>query len=148
MAAQRSPLREIADNTKPKRGKELTPYQRGLISGMRSAGASYTKISKHLDIPVSTVRGSILREAAITEGAPTPHRTGRPPITDERDKRVILRYVAKHPKANYDAIRRETGLNLSITTLKRLLSRSNIRKSAAGKEELNPASKDAPTVAL
>ena len=116
------------------RGKELTPYQRGQICGMRAQGASYSEISKDLGIPRSTVRSTIDREPPRQQGATKP-RPGRPLITNERDKRAILRYIKQRPKATYAQVRSETGIDISDSTLKRILRKCNLKRPSLQKIE-------------
>ena len=102
---------------------------------MRSKGASFGEIAQDLDISKSTVKRTVDLAPTRQQGTTT-LRPGRPLITDDRDKRAILRYIKQKPKATYAQVRSETGTNVSDSTLKRILAKCNIRKWLAKKRPL------------
>ncbi|KAJ9632979.1 hypothetical protein H2204_007547 [Knufia peltigerae] len=59
MTTTQRPSSGEVEETKRPRGKDLTPYLRAKTIGARSVGASYGKIAKALDLPVTTVRTTI-----------------------------------------------------------------------------------------
>ena len=122
---QRTPLSAISCNRKV--GCELTPNFRGKLTGAVQAGATPGVVSKIFKIPRSTVQNTCKLQTQRVEGHSKP-RSGRPPKTDNRDIRTIVRYVRINPKHTYAQIKADLQLSLSARTIKRILAPSNIRK--------------------
>ena len=57
MPPERTALGSISGNSHCR--PDLSPFQRGQISGMKTNGATPTQISKRLKFPISTVRSTI-----------------------------------------------------------------------------------------
>jgi transposase len=117
----RRPLAQISGNTT--KGKELTPYSRGLIIGEYNCGVKPSQISRNLQIPRSTVIDTIQQKSKRDDGKSSP-RPGRPKSYTERDKRHIIQLIKRDPFITYQAIRERTGLNVSSTTFLTILKES------------------------
>ena len=115
--ARRS-LREKAGQGR--RGKELTANQRGQIEGASEFGATQQQIATVLGHELSTVKTTLRKAPKRSNGKSQP-RTGRPQATDARTRRRILFIIKRNPHATYAKIRKEIGLNLSNSTLYRIL---------------------------
>jgi transposase len=130
MPPQRTPLRTI--NTNRSRGKELSPYVRGKIVGMAEKGGSVSEIQARFQVSRQAVRGSISKDPQRPEGE-SALRSGRPRIYTIRDERMMLRNLRLYPKSTFEERRRETGLEMSNTTIKRLAQKSGLQHWRAKK---------------
>ncbi|WP_206734023.1 hypothetical protein, partial [Stenotrophomonas sp. MA5] len=90
----RSPLQSINPNIR--KGKELSPSQRGIIWGKYSAGVSKSAISRELQIPRTTVYDTIVKYPQRNE-THSISRPGRPKKVTERDERHILIIIKGDP---------------------------------------------------
>jgi hypothetical protein len=118
MPPERTPLRQIDGNSVP-RGPELTPYQRGIVSGAWAAGLSQREIEHHMKHSRKAVRGAIALHILNTNGNSLP-RPGRPFVYNERDRRMMLRNLRRYPKLTFQDRRDDTGLNMSNSYIKNL----------------------------
>uniref|UniRef100_A0A803K701 Transposase Tc1-like domain-containing protein n=1 Tax=Xenopus tropicalis TaxID=8364 RepID=A0A803K701_XENTR len=87
------------------------------------AGLGYKKISKALNIPLSTVQAIIQKwkEYGTTVTLP---RQGRPPKLTGRTRRALIRNAAKRPMVTLDELQRSTtqvGESVHRTTISRAL---------------------------
>lgn len=114
----RTPLASISSNRR--RNQELSPYQRGLLVGAASAGASAAKISKTTNLSISTVRYTLFTDSSRHNGA-SKSRPGRPKALSERDERHLLRVVRLQPKISYSDIVEKTGLECHRKIVYRIL---------------------------
>ena len=130
MLPQRTPLRAIDGNGV--RGKDLTPYMRGKIVGMANNGASPAEIQVRYKVSRGAVRGSIARDSTRPEGISVPC-PGCPPTYTERDERMMLRNLRLYPKSTFDERRKECGLNMSNSTIKRLARKHGLHHWRAKK---------------
>ena len=103
--------------------KELSPFLRGKIFAKHSDGLSAANISRDLGIPRTTIWSTLQRESTQLDGKSFP-RPGRPKSYTERDKRHILTIIKRNPFITYQAIREQSGLNLSSATFLRILKES------------------------
>ena len=117
----RRPLGQISGNSI--KGKELSPYMRGLITGKHESGIKPSHISQDLQIPRSTIVDTIQQNSTRNEGKSNP-RPGRPKSYSERDERHILLLIKRDPFITYQSIRERTGLNLSSRTFLTILKKS------------------------
>lgn len=120
----RTPLGEIPGNAQ--KPIDLTPFQRGQISGKASTGRSIAGISQDLKIADSTVRRTLNQQSQHLDGQSL-SKSGRPRISSSLDIRNILRVVRANPKTTYEKIRRALNLIFSNDTLKRILARKGIK---------------------
>ncbi len=114
----RTPLAQISGNHV--RRTELTPYQRGVIIGAHSAGASPGRISKLSNLPDSTVRTTLKKAAEREDGQSRP-RSGRPAMLSARDTRHLIRIARVNPRISYKELKIQAGLACSRTTIYRAL---------------------------
>jgi hypothetical protein len=94
----RTPLDIINANQRP--CGELTPYQRGIILGLHSQGASFRDIENQYGIARSTAADTIKLDS-IRKNGQSVIRSSRPPKYDARVDRRIIRYVCITPKSTY-----------------------------------------------
>ena len=120
---QRRPLLEISDNIG--RGKDLTPFLRGQIEGKASLSLNIADIATELNLPRKTVSTSLQDNVHRDNGVSRQH-LGRPRLSAQRHIRRILRVVRVNPRATYDVIRLELGIDWSNATLYRILKREGI----------------------
>jgi hypothetical protein len=83
----RRPLAQINGNSLKQR--ELSLFTHGLIIGKRENGAFLSKISQKLQIPVSTISGTIQRNSVRNNGKSSA-QSGRPKSYLERDKQHVI----------------------------------------------------------
>ena len=130
MATPRRPLQEISSNSTIR--KELSPYQRGILVRASRAGAKLSEISQALSIPKSTIYDTLKIDLERDNGKSKP-RTGRPFSYSSRDERKVLRFIRISPKSTYDHVQKECGVDLSTSTLKRILKKYSISNWRAKK---------------
>ena len=118
MASLRVPLSGISANIQ--RRRELSPYERGIIVGVSKTTDSATVIAQLTKVPRTTIQSTLLIDSEHDEGTTKP-RSGRPKIYDERDERLILRYVRKNPKDTYADILEAISIDISKSTIRRIL---------------------------
>jgi transposase len=122
---QRRILGEIDGNVPVRR--ELTVNQRTLIVGAKDGGESIREIAERLQIPVSTVKTTLLRQRTRINNESKP-RAGRPSKWTARDRSTILRYVRRHPKSTYAQLRAAVLNPPSRRALHRILEEQGIKK--------------------
>jgi transposase len=126
-----TPLRESNANSRIS-NTELSPYLRGIIIGLAHAGQTPTQIQNALSLPESTIRTTIQRDKTRNNGESKP-RSGRPVCYSVYDERRILRIVRKEPKITYKELKIQLGIDISNTTLTRILHKYGIAKWRAAK---------------
>src|SRR5438552_4800055 len=92
----RTPLGLI--NANKRSSGELTPYQRGIILGLHSQGASFRDIENQHGIARSTVADTIKFDS-IRKDSHSVRRPGQPPKYNTRVDRRIIRYIRITPKS-------------------------------------------------
>jgi hypothetical protein len=123
MSTPRRPLQEISGNSTIR--KELSPFQRGLLVGAANVGCIPAQISKDFNVPDSTVQYTLNSESLSTTSKSNP-RKGRPLSYTPRKERLILRFVRKNLKSTYNDIRKECRVNISTSTIKKILKKHSI----------------------
>ena len=124
MPPERTALGSISGNSR--RGPDLSPFQRGQISGMKTNGATPTQISKRLKFPISTVRSTIGLEHLREDGA-SQRRSGRPLSYTPAEERRVLRHVRSNPKETYQQVIEACSLGCSKNTVKKILLKHGIK---------------------
>jgi transposase len=130
MATPRRPLGLIDANISDR--KELSPYIRGQVIAAKRFGHKPAEIATVLNLPDSTVRTTIIRESQRLNGKSKKGRGRRKSYTP-RDERNLLRHIRLNPKDTYAAVRQATGLEISRTTIKKILKASGITNWRAKK---------------
>ena len=123
MPTSRRPLGEISGNV-PKR-KELSLIARAQIIGAAKCGVSQSAISRQLSIPRSTVQYTLAKDQLRNNHKSLP-RAGRPRLSSIHTERLLLRTVRRFPKYTYKQLRAFSGLQISTSTIKRILRRYHI----------------------
>jgi hypothetical protein len=126
----RTPLRSIAGNSKDY--KHLSLYQRGLVVGKKSKGATDTEIADDLDLDRSSVRYTIRQELERPNGQDLP-RAARKKLYTEREERLLLCFVRLWPKATYKQAINGCGLICKTTIVKKILKKHGITNWRAKK---------------
>jgi len=129
----RTPLKPISGNSS--RRKELTPYERGLIVGRSSGGASTAEIRKEFLVPESTIRSTISMAPHLNHGVSKP-RSGRPMACSVRKQRHIIRTARAKPDITYEELIEQTGANCSKSTVYRILKEYGLTNWLAKKRPL------------
>lgn len=124
----RTPLKPISGNSS--RRKELTPYERGLIVGRSSGGASTAEIRKEFLVPESTIRSTISQAPHLDHGVSKP-RSGRPRACSVRRQRHIIRAARAKPEITYQELIEQTGANCSKSTVYRILKEYGLTEEAS-----------------
>ena len=124
MPLQRTPLRNI-DSNRRGRGPNLTPYDRGQISGMYRCGKTPTEIEAEFGYSRGAIRHTLETLQHRNEGTPTP-KSGTPVKYDSRSRRRILRCLRNHPKMTYEQRRESTGLKMSDSYIYRLATENGL----------------------
>ena len=125
MAQPRTPLRPLDLNSI--RRKELSTTQRAAICAAAKFGHNSGEIARVLEHPVSTVK-SILQRAPSDDNYESKPRSGRPKLRTATDERHIRRIARRTPNITYKHLIQQTGVQLSRTTVYRLLKEHGITK--------------------
>lgn len=133
MPIPRTPLAPIDSNRRLK--QELTPWHRSEIQTYRNIGLTNEHISRLTFCTPSTVATTLYLNTLRNNGKTLP-RAGRPLALSVRDKRLILRVIRSTPKLTYAQLRVETGINVSHSTLYRMLKDEGITHWLAKKRPL------------
>ena len=120
---QRSPLIDLPINRVS--GHELSNATRSDIHGRACAGESYGAIARSKSLPRSTVSTTV-KTVNTRRSVESKARIGRPTVHSDRDRRRILQHVRQHPMYTYDNLKRETGLDFSQSTYRRILRDSGV----------------------
>lgn len=99
---------------------ELTPFLRGRTEGLRESGRTLQQIAEAVQKPLNTVKTTLHYNKLRTNGISQP-RSGQPLKTNARDRRRILFIIKRNPDATYAKIREETGIEISDSSLYRIL---------------------------
>ncbi len=133
MPVQRVPLAPI-DSNRPLK-KELSPWQRSEIQTYRHIGLTNEHISQLTNCTPGTVATTLQLNTLRNDGKTRP-RSGRPSKLTRYDKRLILRTIRRNPKLTYAALKIETGVTVSRSTLYRMLKDEGISNWLAKKRPL------------
>ena len=120
----RTPLGLI--NANERSSGELTPYQRGIILGLYSQGASFRNIENQDRITHSTASDTIKFES-IRKNSQSIIYPNRPPKYNTRVDRRIIRYIRIMPKSIYKQIYKALQILLSNNTIVRILEKCGIK---------------------
>ena len=87
---------------------------------MANGGAAPAEIQVHYSVSRGAVRGSIAQDIIRPKGESVPC-PGCPATYTIQDKRIILRNLRLFPKSIFNKRRKECGLEISNSTIKRLV---------------------------
>lgn len=122
------------------RGPELSEYQRGIIIGMRLAGATPTQIQEETrGYSRSAVWYTIDKMAVRKSGKALP-RSGVPEKYDRRERRKMVMNIRKHREMTHEQRREATGLTMSDSLIRRL-ALSNCLEHGNSKKRSNSSSR-------
>ena len=116
---------EISGNRR--KTEELSPEHRAALIGGLSAGQSPTAIAKAFKISRTTVYRTIKRFQERNDLRSKP-RTGRPRSLSTREERYIARIARRFPRISWRALVHMDSVNVSRSTIRRILRRKGIRK--------------------
>ncbi len=129
----RTPLGPISANAP--HCKELSPYERGLIVGRISGGATTAEVRKDLLVPESTIRTTLSRSSYRVDGVSKP-RNGCPKSCSIREQRHIICTARAKPEITYQDLIETTGVNCSKSTVYRILKEYGLTNWLAKKRPL------------
>ena len=108
------------------------------IVDLHKSGSSLGAISKRLKVPRSSVQTIVCKYKHHGTTQP-PYRSGRRRVLSHRDKRTLVRKVQINPRTTAkDLVKllEETGTNVSISPVKRVLYRHNLKGRSARRKPL------------
>jgi IS30 family transposase len=133
MPTLRVPLASIDPNRSLK--KELTPWQRSEIQTYHKVGLTNEHIGRLTFCTPGTVATTLHLNTLRIDGKTRP-RPGRPIILSTWDRRLILRIIRRNPKLTYAQLKVEAGVEVSQSTLYRMLKDEGITNWLAKKRPL------------
>uniref|UniRef100_A0AAZ3SJT8 Transposase Tc1-like domain-containing protein n=1 Tax=Oncorhynchus tshawytscha TaxID=74940 RepID=A0AAZ3SJT8_ONCTS len=119
------------------KSKEISQDLRKIIVDLHKSGSSLGAISKCLKVQRSSVQ-TIVRKYKHHGTTQPSYRSGRRLILTPRDERTLVRKVQINPRTTErDLVKmEETGTKVSISTVKRVLYRHNLKSRSARKKPL------------
>uniref|UniRef100_A0AAZ3RRK9 Transposase Tc1-like domain-containing protein n=1 Tax=Oncorhynchus tshawytscha TaxID=74940 RepID=A0AAZ3RRK9_ONCTS len=105
---------------------------------LHKSGSSLGEISKSLKVPPSAVQTIVCKYKQHGTTQPS-YRSGRRCILSPRDEHTLVRKVKINPRTTAkDLVKllEETGIEVSISTVKRVLCRHNLKGHSARKRPL------------
>ena len=120
------------------KSKEISQDLRKKIVDLHKSGSSLGAISKRLKVPRSSVQ-TIVRKYKHHGTTQPSYRSGRRCVLSPRDERTLVRKVQINPRTTAkDLVKmlEETGTKVSISTVKRVLYRHNLKGRSARKKPL------------
>uniref|UniRef100_A0AAZ3SJN6 Sleeping Beauty transposase HTH domain-containing protein n=1 Tax=Oncorhynchus tshawytscha TaxID=74940 RepID=A0AAZ3SJN6_ONCTS len=105
------------------KSKEISQDLRKQIVDHHTSGSSLGAISKHLNVPRSSVQ-RIVRKHKLHGTTQPSYRSGRRCVLSPRDERTLVRNVQINPRTTAkDPVKmlEETGTKVSISTVKQVL---------------------------
>ena len=120
------------------KSKEISQDLRKITVDLHKSGSSLGAISKCLKVPRSSVQ-TIVRKYKHHGTTQPSYRSGRRRVLSPRDERTLVRKVQINPRTTAkDLVKmlEETGTKVSISTVKRVLYRHNLKGRSARKKPL------------
>ena len=115
------------------KNKEMTPTMRARICELHSIGWGYRKIhTRYPQIPVSTIRYTILNENDRDDHASKP-RSGRPPALSREQRDLLHKLVTENPHIKMRELQAAVGTSPSKHTVRRIL-REYVSQSQSGQK--------------
>jgi transposase len=128
---KKMPLRR-SHRLKPISRKDLTPFQRGQVIGLRARGAPLREISQNLKIPLSTVFHTV--HNTHPEGKDQ-KRSGRPRKSTEEEDKAMLAVALDEKTITYEEIAKKVAPQVSGYTVRRRLAEKHLHKWRAMERE-------------
>uniref|UniRef100_A0AAZ3PNX5 Transposase Tc1-like domain-containing protein n=1 Tax=Oncorhynchus tshawytscha TaxID=74940 RepID=A0AAZ3PNX5_ONCTS len=127
------------------KSKEISQDLRKNIVDLHKSGSSLGAISKHLKVPRSSVLTIVCKYKHHGTTQPS-YSSGRGRVLSPRDKRTLVRKVQINLRTtakNLVKMLEETATKVSLSTVKRVLYRHNLKGRSARKKPLlqNPLKK-------
>ena len=120
------------------KNKEMTPTMRARICELHSIGWGYRKIhTRYPQIPVSTIRYTILNENDRDDHASKP-RSGRPPVLSPEQKDLLHRLVTENPHIKMRELQAAVGTSPSKHNCTPYSSRTSLSVRAKRAKRLQP----------
>jgi len=85
---------------------ELTVVERAQIVGLYKGGHKKSDICRITDRPESTVR-TILKRYANSDDLLSKNRSGRPPLLDNQDRKILRKVVNRNNKTSADIMQKK-----------------------------------------
>ena len=113
------------------------PHQKMVY--LHKSGSSLGAISKCLKVPRSSVQTTVRKYKHNGTTQPS-YRSGKRRVLSPRDERTLVRKVQINPRTTKVLVKmlEETGTKVSISTVKRVLYRHNLKGRSARKKLLLP----------
>uniref|UniRef100_A0AAZ3Q7D7 Transposase Tc1-like domain-containing protein n=1 Tax=Oncorhynchus tshawytscha TaxID=74940 RepID=A0AAZ3Q7D7_ONCTS len=118
--------------------KEISQDLRKKMVDLHKSGSSLKAISKRLKVPRSSVQ-TIVRKYEYHGTTQPLYRSGRRRVLSPRDDRTLWRKVQIIPRTtakDHVKMLEETGTKVSISTVKRVLYRHNLKERSAREKPL------------
>ena len=112
--------------------KEISQDLRNKIVDLHKSGSSLGAISKCLKVPRSSVQ-TLVHKYKLHGTTQPSYRSGRRRVLSPRDERALVRKVQIKDLVK---MLEETGAKVSISTVKRVLHRHNLKGRSASKKPL------------
>uniref|UniRef100_A0A673Z5I4 Uncharacterized protein n=1 Tax=Salmo trutta TaxID=8032 RepID=A0A673Z5I4_SALTR len=111
--------------------------QKKISQDLHESGSSLGAIAKHLKVPHSAVQ-TIIRKYKHHGTTQPSYRSGRRCFLYPRDERTLVRKVLVNPRTAKDLVSSSifTGTKVSLSTVKRVLYRHNLKGRSATKKPL------------
>ena len=93
--------------------------------GLALDGQSGDEIATEEQLPKRTVN-SLVEKTSTRDTVQNKPRPGQPLKYNSREERQLVKYAQIHPKWTYHELKRETGLTLHQTTLRRILHKHGL----------------------
>ncbi|CDQ97507.1 unnamed protein product [Oncorhynchus mykiss] len=120
------------------KSKEISQNLRNKIVDLHKSGSSLGAISKRLKVPCSSVQ-TIVRKYKHHGTTQPSYRLGRRRVLSPKDERTLVRKVQINPRTTAtDLVKvlEETSTKVSISTVKLVLQRHNLKGRSARKKPL------------
>ena len=109
------------------RRTQLSDFEKGQIKAYYDLKLSAPVISVKINRPRTTVT-NFLRRLKQTGTSENAHRSGRPPLLNERAKRLIVREAKKDRRQPLAELTANLSYNPSVSTVRRALKEAGIQK--------------------
>ena len=116
---------EISGNRR--KNESLSPETRAAICASVAAGTPKTVVARLFKINRRTVNRTQQRYAERRDFRSRP-RSGRPRSLNTREERYLVRLARRFPRVSWKALVQLDGARVSLSTVKSIMRRKNLRK--------------------